>query len=57
MSQTDMNVPCRYCGKPTMMLGTRLCDRCWEIWSRCLFKPDRDIVRKILEDIEREQGY
>lgn len=24
-------VACKYCGDPTPMLGTRLCDNCWEI--------------------------
>jgi hypothetical protein len=23
-------VPCKYCTKPTRMLGTKLCDGCWE---------------------------
>lgn len=27
-------VECRLCGVPTRMLGTRLCDNCWEISTR-----------------------
>ena len=24
-------IPCRVCAEPTMMTGTKLCDRCWEV--------------------------
>ena len=27
-------VPCKTCGKPTPMLGTKLCDSCWEVETR-----------------------
>jgi hypothetical protein len=27
-------VPCKTCGKPTAMTGTKLCDGCWEVESR-----------------------
>jgi hypothetical protein len=27
-------VPCTTCGKDTPMLGTRLCDACWEVEHR-----------------------
>jgi hypothetical protein len=27
-------IPCRICGKPTRMLGTKLCDGCWEVEHR-----------------------
>jgi len=39
-------VPCRICGKPTPMLGTKLCDRCWELETR--IRHDPEIARKIL---------
>ena len=26
--------PCKVCGTPTEMTGTRLCDRCWEVTRR-----------------------
>ena len=26
--------PCRFCGTPTRMLGTRMCDDCYELWTR-----------------------
>ena len=27
-------IPCKTCGDPTPMLGTKLCDGCWEVESR-----------------------
>jgi len=27
-------IPCKTCGKPTPMLGTKLCDPCWEVETR-----------------------
>jgi len=27
-------VPCKTCGEPTTMMGTKLCDGCWEVESR-----------------------
>jgi hypothetical protein len=27
-------IPCKTCGKPTSMLGTKLCDPCWEVEHR-----------------------
>ncbi|HDY90349.1 MAG TPA: hypothetical protein ENH82_19800 [bacterium] len=27
-------IPCRICGKPTRMHGTKMCDGCWEVESR-----------------------
>lgn len=32
-------IPCRICGEKTPMLGTKLCDRCWELESRILAAP------------------
>lgn len=41
-------IPCRICGQPTLMLGTKLCDRCWELETR--IKHDPEIARRILGD-------
>lgn len=30
----NQEIPCAHCGEPTAMLGTRLCDNCWEIDRR-----------------------
>ncbi|MCK5606656.1 hypothetical protein KAR91_32440 [Candidatus Pacearchaeota archaeon] len=27
-------IPCKMCGDPTGMKGTRLCNNCWEVTSR-----------------------
>lgn len=34
MKDTEETVPCRICGEPTPMTGTRLCNNCWEIETR-----------------------
>jgi len=31
---SDKKVPCKYCGTPTGMIRTELCDNCWEIQNR-----------------------
>lgn len=40
---------CKYCGKPTLMLGTKLCDGCWELESRIEANPE--LARKIMEKL------
>ena len=32
-------VPCKWCGEPTPMLGTKECDRCYELRSRIEYDP------------------
>lgn len=39
-------IKCTLCGNPTTMLGTKLCDRCWELKSR--IEADPDLAKKIL---------
>lgn len=39
-------VPCGICEQPTRMLGTKRCDRCWELERR--MRADPDLVQKIL---------
>jgi len=41
-------IPCKLCGEPTEMLGTKLCDFCWELEWRVLKSPLTTI--KILID-------
>lgn len=45
-------VPCRVCGEPTRMLGTKLCDRCWELTTR--IRSDPELARKILDAMTPE---
>ena len=39
-------VPCRLCGRDTRMLGTELCDGCWELETR--IEGDVDLAVKII---------
>jgi hypothetical protein len=41
-------VPCRLCGTPTPMTGTKLCNSCWELETR--IQGDPYMARKILVD-------
>lgn len=45
----DEEIPCRLCEKPTPMLGTKLCDRCWELETR--IRNDPELALKILGDV------
>lgn len=42
-------VACGVCGTPTRMLGTKRCDRCWELERRIRHNPD--LARKILDNL------
>ena len=57
MSQTKFShekqkeeIPCRLCKEPTRMLGTKLCDRCWELETRIHYDPKLAI--QILSELE-----
>lgn len=39
-------IPCELCGRPTPMLGTKRCDRCYELEGR--IHDDPQLARKIL---------
>lgn len=39
-------IPCKTCGRSTTMLGTKQCDRCYELDSR--IRSDPDLARKLL---------
>ena len=39
-------VPCKWCGTPTAMLGTEMCDGCWELDRRIGVNPE--LARRIL---------
>lgn len=42
---------CTLCGKQTRMMGTKLCDRCWEIKSR--IKSDPELALQILTELNK----
>jgi len=41
-------IPCKYCGEPTLMLGTKLCDFCWELAWR-IGHASQDALIKIIK--------
>ena len=45
----EQEVPCRLCEEPTQMLGTKLCDGCWELETRIHINPE--IAVKILNKL------
>lgn len=44
-------IPCELCGEPTSMLGTKRCDRCWELERR--IESDPALTMKIIDDMEK----
>lgn len=46
MTDKTLTIPCTLCGTSTPMLGTKLCDWCWELDSRTRSKPT--LARKII---------
>jgi len=42
-------IACRLCGAMTGMLGTQLCDRCYELETR--IQRDPELSRKILAEL------
>jgi len=55
-TKNEETVPCKLCGEPTIMLGTKKCDNCWEVISRLSTFLDsrkaRDLTRKLLSQKE-----
>lgn len=47
MNLETETVPCELCGVPTQMLGTKRCNRCWELENRIRDNPD--IAEHILQ--------
>lgn len=50
---TEPKVPCKFCGKDTIMLGTKLCDGCWELTRR--IERDPELAQKILNEIKQSK--
>jgi hypothetical protein len=42
-------IPCSLCAQPTAMIGTGLCDRCWELKRR--IEADPELAKKILQTV------
>jgi NMD protein affecting ribosome stability and mRNA decay len=47
MRTDDETIPCKWCGRPTRMLGTKMCDGCWELDHRIQDQPV--LARRIFE--------
>jgi hypothetical protein len=48
-------VPCELCGTTTFSIGTKRCDRCWELERR--IEVDPKLAARILELIWAEKPY
>lgn len=44
-------ISCELCDNLTTMLGTKRCDRCWELESR--IKQDLDLAKRIIRKLEQ----
>lgn len=51
--QERATVKCSLCSYPTFNLGTRMCDRCWELNRR--IRHDPDLAKKILKRMRDER--
>lgn len=52
----DGTVPCKFCGDPTFMRGTKSCNQCWEVVHRLerflSNKAGQEHVRTMLQHAE-----
>lgn len=46
---SEATVSCRWCGKPTKMLGTRNCDSCFELLTRLSQQPA--LAERMMEEV------
>lgn len=46
---TNETCPCKWCAKPTPMLGTKECDNCHELATR--IERDPALARRILDTV------
>ena len=47
----SQTVPCKWCGTPTPMLATKMCNGCWELESRIGAQPE--LARRMLAALDR----
>lgn len=45
-------IECIWCRGPTHMLGTKMCDRCYELQSRIYANPD--LAKRMLAKLEED---
>lgn len=49
----EESCPCKFCGRPTRMTGTKQCDECWELYRRLKEVPE-EVLFKMVEEIKRD---
>lgn len=47
-------IPCKWCGKQTPMLGTKMCNGCWELDTR--ISHDLDLAERMVEHFRSENS-
>jgi len=56
--EADKTVPCKICGDDTHMLGTQLCNGCWEVSCRLREflqnKAGREMAQAIIDEFVHE---
>lgn len=52
MEINEKTVDCKWCGTPTLMLGTKMCDRCWELQTR--IESNLDLAKRMIEELSLE---
>ena len=52
-SKEQEKVPCKWCGKPVTMIGSKMCNPCWQLDQGISLFPE--IAQKILSKIQMER--
>lgn len=42
-------IPCKWCGKPTTYLGTKMCNRCYELSDR--IERDPELAKRMIKEL------
>jgi len=53
MYGSEEQIPCKWCGTKTSMLGTKECDGCWELRHR--IENDIDMAKKMIKALTTEE--
>jgi len=53
------SIECRICGEQTFMLGTKLCDNCWEVETRLRTMSTKVLsyFAEYIKGINQKRGY
>lgn len=47
-------IDCKFCNRGTTAVGTKMCDCCYELYSR--IRGDYDLAKKIMQQVKQERG-